>query len=420
MQYSNLIYAILLSTSISCFAINIAVTNNPNFTVDLYGYTKLDAFWDNQQMIGFRDDQFFISPEPTKNTDNNNRSSNEQGQFHFTAIESRIGMWAINNDWIESARSQGRIEVDFFGITEATTASARLRHAYAEIKEDDNYSILFGQSWNPLFIASCYPNTLGFDYGAPAEFQSRGAQVRFTKYHNNVAYMFTMASQESPFLSDGPNGFSTEYIRQSKMPEFNWCIDIPFDDNLVGASVGVKRLVPRIETDEDIPTDNSVTSAVAEIYAGFNREDISLCTKIFYAQNETEHVILGGYGITSRNTETNIQTYDTIDAVGGWIDGDLALRNNWNCGLLISGVTKCNERCFVIDPDQHTRFATLPDADSVVRISPRVYWEHDNVKAGLEVSVVHTKFGTPDNNGKLTNLFSETGVRTLFVGYYFF
>jgi len=393
--------------------------------LDIHGYTKLDAFWDNQQMIGFRSDHLVVSPEPTRHIGAENNHPNERGQFHYTAIESRLGMTVTDPCWSECTQAEGQIETDFFGVAEASVATARLRHAYGTITYKDTISVLFGQTWHPLFITSCHPRTLGFDYAAPTEPQSRAPQARFTITHNDVHYICTLLSQQEPFVSDGPNGPSTEYIRQSMMPEFNWRIDIPYDDNLVGASLGVKRLVPRIATDTGEPTDASVTSAVIEAYAKWNMEPISICAKAFYAQNTTESVVLNGYGITQRDIATDRQSYDTIDAGGGWIDIECVLNENWHMGTVFAGVAKDNDTRFLgatanEDAIEH-RFGLIPRARSVFRASPRVYWEYNNITSGLEVAIMHTTFGSIDErSGRIVDAFSETGVRTLFVSYYYF
>ncbi len=245
--------ACLICTGISpyiCNAIHLSVVDNPHIRTELYGYTKLDAFWDNQQMFAFRDDQFLVSPKPIEQHPEQD-DPNDRGQFHFTSIESRLGLCVTDTHWSNTTQARARAEFDFFGVSDTTIATARLRHAYATLYRDNDYDILLGQTWHPLFITDCAPRTLGFDYGSPAEFQARAPQIRVAKHHNNTTYMFSLLSQQDPFTSDGPDGFETKYIRNAMMPEFLWRIEKRYDTHIIGTAASVKRLVPRIATDKD-------------------------------------------------------------------------------------------------------------------------------------------------------------------------
>ncbi len=168
-------------------------------------------------------------------------------------------------------------------------------------------------------------------------------------------------------------------------------------------------------------TESSVTSASVEVYAGWQQAYISIHTKAFYAQNPTEHTMLGGYAIVRQNPETDERSYETIDVGGGWIDIDMPIRNNWRAGVLFAGVKKHNDRGFLVSDDITTRFGVLPRANAVARISPRLYWQYNDFETGIEIAIAHTTFGTPDRQtGDLHDFFSDTGVRTLLISYYYF
>ncbi len=80
-----------------------------------------------------------------------------------------------------NAKSSGRIEIDFLGqFLVENQPGARLRHAYAEVKNDE-FRLLGGQTWD--IVSPLNPNTLNFSVGwGGGNIGFRRAQIRLERY----------------------------------------------------------------------------------------------------------------------------------------------------------------------------------------------------------------------------------------------
>jgi hypothetical protein len=135
-----------------------------DYKVKLGGYVKLDLLHDFNQ-IGSTD-SFDPRTIPTS-FDPSVPDQNTQMQAKQTRL---------NLDISSSGPFHVFVEGDFFG----SGNSFRLRHAYGEMKLDDDDKLLGGQTWTTFMDVDGMPETLDFE--SPTAFpQVRLAQARFTR-----------------------------------------------------------------------------------------------------------------------------------------------------------------------------------------------------------------------------------------------
>jgi len=134
-----------------------------NFSVEIYGYARLNASYDIDEEIalGARTGDF---SQINTGSDEANEAG---GNFGADAFQSRIGVLTTHPSGLKV-----KVEGDF----ETNGNGFRLRHAYGEYK-----GVLAGQNWSNYTSFVGYTPTIDFD-GLPgnAGNQFRTAQVRYT------------------------------------------------------------------------------------------------------------------------------------------------------------------------------------------------------------------------------------------------
>lgn len=396
-----------------------------NVKIKPYGYVKAEMFWDTRQTEGAREQQTMLFPKPYF-PDLFGLDINSHGQWHTTAVETRLGIALTGPTW-GRIFTDGRIEGDFRGPVETTNSAFRLRHAFARLVWDSG-SFLVGQWWHPLFILKCYPHTVAFAIGAPMEAQARDPQLRVTQRYKWFEGIFALLSQRD-FASNGPNGVSTEYIRNSVTPNIHVQTRAYWhdDDYMVGAAADYKRLVPRIVTDKCVAENNAVGSIIFEAFASFLHAPWSLRTKVFWAQNANDQFLISGFGIATRDEETGCQTYSPTAATGAWLDFSYIFGcDDKEVGFFCGGTKNLGSReQLYLNPETNlptiyalTRYG--PDIDYVVKFQPRFVYKKDPIRVGVELEYARAAFGCPDEYGKVRNAIPVNDFRILLALFYIF
>ncbi len=396
-----------------------------NVTIKPYGYIKGEVFWDTRQTIGSREQQAILFPSPFR-PDIFGKDINSHGQWHCTAVETRLGIALQGPTW-HSVTTDGRVEGDFRGPLETTNSTLRLRHAFGRVSWGSG-SFLFGQWWHPLFILKCFPHTVAFAFGSPTEPQASDPQLRLTQRGSWFEAIFALASQRD-FGSNGPNGVSTEYIRNSGTPNIHFQMRGYWDDdaNVIGAAVDYKRLVPRIVTDKCVAENSPVGSIIFETYASFLRAPCSLRLKAFWAENANDQLLISGFGVRTRDPITDCQTYASTAAAGAWLDFTYTFGcDDKELGCFIGGTKNLGSRDqLFIDPetDSPIIFALSNDGqdiDYTFQLSPRFVYKKDPIRFGAELDWKRASFGCPDECGRVRNGIPRDVFRILFALYYIF
>ncbi len=390
--------------------------------LDLSGYTRYNAYVDRRQVFGLREDYFLLYPEPY-DPGCNCEDLNERGQTTMVPIETRLQLLAEAND-VWCARTWAYLEADFFGVSENTINSARLRHAFIRFEWEDD-TLLVGQYWHPFFIDECYPKTVSFNLGAPFDIQALNPQFRWTHYYNNHETMLAIMEQNTE-TSNGPKGFTTEYMRNGVLPDMQAQYRYLWGEQIFGAGVDVKRLAPRLATDKCCATRESIVSMCAMAYASFNFHQSHINTKVIYQENATDLLMLSSYGVSSVNPLTDYRTYTPLRAITWWLDTYYELPYHLEPGLFVGYSKNLGSKdSLYIDPltNQPIIYA-FPNAEKIdylLRTSPRIRWYQDPVLIGFELEYTQSSSGQClATNGKPTNPVTVYNVRFLVDFYYFF
>ena len=185
-----------------------------------YGFVRTYAVFDTRDSkAGTADLTYLLPYDKTTNREGKDIYSNPSFKIH--ALSSRLG---VNFSGYEYGRTKvsGKVEADFY-LMNGTSASVRLRQAYADVVWDslgymeNVLSFRIGQAWHPL--AEDLPCCINQETGTPFNPFNRSPLVMFTANMSNWWYFKLGAIYPVQYLPTGPQGPSENYVKYSPYPE---------------------------------------------------------------------------------------------------------------------------------------------------------------------------------------------------------
>jgi hypothetical protein len=395
----------------------------PEFSVKPYGYVAYDLYYDTRFLLSAREDFFVLFPLPPQ-YDALCQDINDHGHWQMTAIQSRLGVNAELKGLWRDIVAKGFYEADFLGAADPFISIYRLRFAGVSVHSNE-WTFLAGRYWHPLFALDCFPDTICFNNGAPMEPQARAEQIRVTYTTKKYEIIAAALSQEEQFASDGEVGISDVYIRESLVPNYHiQARFFPAETYVVGVALDYLRLCPRIVTDNDFATNESINSFLVELYAARNEKKYQIRAKAVYAQNATNQLMISGYGVRTQDPVTNFRTYAVTQAVAGWIDMAYWFDDGTKSIGLFAGATKnlgATHPLF-IDPatQQPIIYEFEPTVDVVARVSPRFRYKKHNMQIGLELECTSASYGKLNRKAEVLCPQTVTNFRVYFEILFFF
>jgi hypothetical protein len=411
-----------------------------NFGIILSGYVKTDIFFDTRQSVGLRDGHFLLFPEGPK-YDADGADINAKAAYNFLSIQTRFAGSIWGPDAL-GAKTSGYFEAEFFGNINPNINSLRLRHAWVKLNWKTT-ELMVGQWWHPMFVPECSPATVSFNTGAPFVVFSRNPQVKLTQKLGNFSIALTMLSQVD-FMSDGPDGANTKYIRNSVLPESdiqlqymvnNYPKDIVF---LCGIGANFQMLTPRLSSTVTlIPAFDTViggkvyhqeavtamykTSSVKTTALAYNAyAKLKLKKQTFkigaeYGGNNNAYTMLGGYVVKSvTDAAKGFVDYANVRSFAAWAEwhtNNLRLQP----GLFVA----YGRNLGVGEAVKGPYYARGSNIDYAYRISPRLVFNSNNFRLAGEIEYTAAGYGTVNEKGYVCNT-TEVGVLRFLVGVYYF
>lgn len=389
-----------------------AQSEKPGFGISFSGFVKTDIIYDSRQNVTIREGHFLLYPQP-ENFDVNENDINANPSFNILSIQSRLHGKITGPDAFGAATS-GALEGEFFGTSDGDINGFRLRHAYVKF-DWENVSLLVGQTWHPMFIAEMYPGVVSFNTGVPFQPFSRNPQIRFTYSIDNLKLIVAAASQRD-FTSNGPDGFSSTYLRNSVTPNLHAQFQFSSGGTLIGAGVDYKNITPRLATTKKIETDQSITGISAIGFAKFIFDPIIIKAEAVYGNNLADQLMLGGYAVKSTNSISGVEEYTPMSVYSIW--GEISTGKEIEFAIF-GGYTKNIGAESNISGAYYGRGINL---DNVFRISPRVQLNSGKTRISAELEYTSAGYGTPNNlnKGIVEDIINVSNVRLLLAIFYFF
>ncbi len=398
-----------------------------NFGIKFSGYVKTDFMFDTRQTVSAREGQTLFWPA-APDYDLLGNDINAKSKTTFLAVQTRLA-GKISGPDAFGAKTSALIETDFFGQANQNINLLRIRHAYILLNWK-NSSLLFGQYWTPMFIASSYPGTVSFNTGLPIQPFGRNPQIRYTQHMGNFSMIIT-AMEQRDHASRGVNGMTGEYLRNAVVPDMHFQITYnkKYDSGksvATGLGVQAKTIKPRLSSPENYQVDESLFS---KSFNGFLKVKSPKMTYKFqgvYAENIPEALTFSGFAVKHvKNPVTGEQEYTPLKNVMVWTDihtnGD-----KWNVGLFAGINSNLGTKDKISSPTNEV-YGFGTDIKRLYRVSPRVTHQVGKVRLALEFEYTNAEFGVKeggivqrDLNALPLNTESVANLRSLFAVFYFF
>ena len=410
------------------------------FGITFSGYVKTDIFYDTRQTNSLRDGHFLLFPQP-KEPDADGKDINAKASYNILSIQTRLAGSIWGPDAI-GAHTSGYFEAEFFGNVNPNINTFRLRHAWVKLNWPST-ELMVGQWWHPMFIPDCSPGTVSFNTGAPFVVFSRNPQIRLTQNIGKFSIGLTFLSQVD-FMSDGPDGANTKYLRNSVLPES----DLQFQfhtvnaesgtEFLCGLGVNFQMLTPRLSAtitvhpaldtviDGKVVHYNAVTanyktdvksnSMAYNAYAKLKLRTVTFKIGGEYGGNNDAYTMIGGYVVKSvTDAGRNIVDYANIRSFASWAEFNTNA-TRWQPGLFIAYARNLGAGEIVTGP----YYARGSNIDYAYRISPRLIFNVHNFRLAGELEYTVAAYGTINEKGFVSNSSEVGNLRFLLGVYYFF
>ncbi len=389
---------LLLSLSLVVFIGNaVEIESKDGIKLKIYGQVRADLFYNTRANVESVDGLFYSYPMDI-NLDAEGNDLNDQDNSNFYLLYSRLGL-DVKDIKLGSANTSAKIEFDFRG-SGTTLSLIRLRHAYFNFNWGKS-SVLAGQTWHPFF-GEVSPQVLNLNTGAPFQPFSRAPQVRYRFNHKGLQ-LTASAVWQSQFLSNGPEGKSNKYLKNSCVPEIHFGADYKTKKLIVGAGADMTSLVPRTQSIVDGKTykvDERITSVSGEIHAKYTTPMWLFAAKSTLASNLTQTSMLGGYGVCDVNPITGQQSYTPTYNSSTWVN--VVWGKKWKVGVFGGymknlGTTK----------EVSKLIGTGVDVDQLLSGTAEVTYNLPHWRIGLEYNYTQAWYGKLNHeNGRIVDTHS--------------
>lgn len=414
------------------------------FGISFSGFVKTDIFYDTRQSGCIREGHFLLYPENVL-PDANNKDINDKPSFNILSIQTRL-KGSITGPEAFGAKTSGVIEADFFGNENNNFGDIngfRLRHAFVKLNWQST-ELLVGQYWHPMFIAESFPAVLSFNTGAPFQPFSRNPQIRVSKSFGGLKLIACAFSQRD-FASAGPvytKSATGEYnssvvvcsnfLRNASFPDVHFQMQFTPDssDNLFGAGIDYKSLMPELYTVDHTKTktfesSEMISSIAGTAFARFKFAPLSIRLEAVYAQNAYDMTMLGGYAVRQiSDSLTGAKDFTSLNTGSFWLDMNTQGKKI-QLGLF-AGYTKNFGTGKTILKDTYYKkeiyYARGSNIDYVYRLAPRIVFISGKLDIGVEVEHTVASYGKAngDSKGRVTDGKTYSNTRGLLVFLYKF
>lgn len=371
-----------------------AMAQKKGFEYKIYGQVRADLFYNSRANEESVDGLFYNYPKDYS-YDAAGEDLNAQPQGNMYMLYSRLGL-DVKGPKLGSASTSAKIEFDFRG-SGTTLSLIRLRHAYLNLNWGAS-SVLVGQTWNPLY-GDVAPQILNLNMGAPFQPFGRAPQVRY-RYNKSGLQLTAAALWQSQYLSNGPDGKSNKYIKNSLVPEFYFGVDYKTSNLIVGAGVDFLSLVPRTQATVGgnvYKVSERISTLSYEVHVKYTTPLWYFAAKSVLGSNLTQVSMLGGYGVKSVDEVTGEQTYSPNRNSSSWVN--VVYGKKWKVGVF-GGYMKNLGTTDAVSK----MYGTGTNVDELLSGSLELTYNLPHWKIGVEYNHTVAKYGDLDNNnGKIVN-----------------
>ncbi len=377
---------------------------DPSVGYQLYGFVRNDFYINSRQNFEVLDGLFSIFPKPV-DINTNGKDKNAVPNAEMLSVATRLGI-DFRGTPIMGAKSTAKIECDFAGIS-TSYYLIRIRQAYLKLNWEKT-ELLVGQTWHPLF-GSVLPTVPSLNTGSPFQPFNRSPQVRAKHMLTNELSVIGSVNYQMQYMSQGPLGASPSYLKNALLP-----------DIFVGLESKSKHWISGVGFDTKMLkiNDARLSSGSAVAYTQYADNQLQIKAKAIYGQNLSDHLMIGGYGISNKSTTNNI-VYTNFNTLSSWLNlvygtkvqtgifvgFSQNLGTNENLNIDAAGIITAYGYGFYADTQQLM--------DRIYRIAPHITYNLSNFKLGFEYELTSADYGKIQGNGRIENSSAATNHRAM-------
>lgn len=404
------------------------------FKYSFSGFVDPQLFMDSRQVVGGRESQMLLYPAPRK-LDSKGNDENAVPNLNMLAITTRLGMEINAPEEVGKYAVSGYVEGDFTGSTEAGINMLRLRHAYVQFWRGEfrKEQLLLGQYWHPLVVPDIMPGTRPLNMGLPFHPYSRYVQARYKRgmraWGRTSIQWATTAAFQLDNSSLGPEGRSTEYLRQTGLPEGNAEIRLFLGEgrkiqSMVGLMANAELLRPRkavtLPSGERLRTGATFPSYAFSLFgAHYFNGKWKLSYQGIYGDNLYEQSLIGGYIATEK--APGEYRYTPWGCYTLWTDFR-RLTGKWRPGLFAAyGRNKDFGRTLA---ENETVYGRGWDIDYLWRVQPQLaFCPNDWLHFFAEAEYTAARYGEEDHlaeGNRMQSSYTVGNMRLIFAAVFNF
>lgn len=382
-----------------------------DFSYKFYGQVRTDLYYNSRANEETVDGLFYMYPKD-KDYDADGKDLNATANGSFYTLYTRLGL-DVAGPRLGGAKTSAKVEMDFRG-SGSTFSVVRLRHAYFNLDWGKS-ALLVGQTWHPLY-GDVAPQILNLNMGAPFQPFGRAPQVRYRYSSGDLRFTGAVLWQ-SQYLSQGPDGKSQKYIKNSCIPELYAGVDYKSGAWLVGAGIEMISLKPRtasVVDGKEYKVDERVTSLSYEVHMKYRGENWQVAAKSVLGSNLTHTSMLGGYGVKSVDGRTGEQSYSPNRNSSSWVN--VVYGKKWKPALFFGYMKNLGTSDGV-----SKMYGTGTNVDQLVSGSAELTYNVPHWKFGVEYNLTSAWYGSLDKaDGKITDTHSVSNSRLVATAMFMF
>lgn len=380
-----------------------SIAQQKDFNYKFYGQVRTDLYYNSRANEETVDGLFYMYPkDKVYDADGNDLNATANGSFY--TLYTRLGV-DVQGPKLGKAKTSAKVEMDFRG-SGTTFSTVRLRHAYLNLDWGKS-ALLLGQTWHPLY-GDVAPQILNLNMGGPYQPFSRAPQIRYRYQAAKHLRLTAIALWQSQYLSQGPDGKSQKYIKNSCLPEIYLGADYQNEHWLAGAGIELLSLKPRTEAEangQKYKVDERITSLSYEVHLKYTSPRWYVAAKSVLGSNLTQVSMLGGYGVKSTDPRTGEQEYSPNRNSSSWLN--IVYGKKWKPAIFLGYMKNLGTS------DAVTKmYGTGTNVDQLTSASAELTYNVPHWKLGVEYNFSSAWYGSMNPaNGKITDTHSVSNHR---------
>ena len=251
-------------------------------------------------------------------------------------------------------------------------------------------------------MAADLPDIFSLESGAPFGPFSRTPQVQFDVKLSDAVSFTTAALWQMQFTSTGPEGASANYIKYGCTPELYAGFSFKSGKNLLRVGGDVLSIKPRQVSSKGFAWDR-LTTWTAFMYGATSLGGLDLKAKLTYANDGGHFNMIGGYGVTAIDPETQSWDFAATRNASGWMTLSYKKLGRWVPSMLLGYVRMFGTPVDVLqdkDDSGTYKYIWVKNSanvlDQMFRVQPEVIYNLGKLALGLEYMATGVEYGKPN------------------------